>query len=113
MLEILIAGTTMRPRFRATMLYPSNMRWCGGISANHNVENLKCLHSHSSRPEWHSAPTIGKKIQQRRTKHGPRPSSPHWHEPTQHIHYIVIEIQENTCYIHGFLPSAHTPTDFV
>ena len=82
-------------------------------AANHTVDNLGCLHSHCSRPVWHSAPTTGKKIQHRRTKHGPRPSAPHLHEPTQHVHYIVIDKQENTCYIHGSLPSAHTPTNFV
>ena len=44
---------------------------------------------------------------------GPRPTAPHWHEPTQRVHYIFIDKQENTCYIHGYLPSAHTPTNFV
>ena len=44
---------------------------------------------------------------------GPRRTAPHCHEPTQHVHYIVIDKEENTCYIHGYLPSAHTPTNFV
>ena len=32
---------------------------------------------------------------------------------TGHVHYIVIDVQDNTCYMHGSLPSAHTPTDFM
>jgi len=63
--------------------------------------------------------TTGKKIQHRRNKHGPRPSAPHWHELTQHVQYIIIDKQEDTRYVHGSLPSAHThththmPTNFV
>ena len=34
-------------------------------------------------------------------------------EPTRHVHYIVIDKQDNTRYMHGSLPSAHTPTDFM
>ena len=76
-----------------------------------------CLWQYSVRAEsvharsvWHSASTTGKKIQHRRTKNGPRPTAPHWHEPTQHVHYIVIDKQENPCYIQSSLPSEHTPT---
>ena len=39
----------------------------------------------------------------------PRANAPHWHEPTQHVRYIVTDKQENPCYVHGSLPSAHTP----
>jgi len=35
------------------------------------------------------------------------------HAPTWHVHYIVIDKQDNTCYMLGSLPSAHTPNDFV
>jgi len=35
------------------------------------------------------------------------------HEPTRHVHCIVIDKQDNTRYMHGSLPSAHTATDFV
>ena len=38
---------------------------------------IGCLHSNSSRPMWHSAPTTGKKILHHRTKHQPRPTAPH------------------------------------
>jgi len=38
---------------------------------------------------------------------------PMGYEPTQHVHYIVIDEQDNTCYMYGSLPSVHTPTDFV
>jgi len=67
------------------------------------------------RPVWHSAPTTGKKILHRRTKHGPRPTETHgaWTYSARTVHYIVIDTQDNTCYMHGSLPSAHTPTDFV
>ena len=46
---------------------------------------------------------------------GPGLPHPTGHEPTQHVHYIVIDKQDNTCYtrMYGSLPSAHTPTDFV
>ena len=30
-----------------------------------------------------------------------------------YVHYIVIDKQDNTRYMYGSLPSAHTPTDFV
>ena len=45
-------------------------------AANHTVDNLGCLHSHSSRPVRHAAPTTGKKVQHRRTKHVPRTTAP-------------------------------------
>jgi curli biogenesis system outer membrane secretion channel CsgG len=35
------------------------------------------------------------------------------HEPTRQVHYIVIDKQDNTCYMLGSLPSAHLPTDIV
>jgi len=38
---------------------------------------------------------------------------PTGHEPTRHVHYIVIDKYDNTCYMYGSLPSAHTPTNFV
>jgi len=44
---------------------------------------------------------------------GPGLPHPTGHEPTQYVHYIVIDKQNNTCYMHDSLPSAHTPTDFV
>jgi len=71
----------------------------------------------STQPQEQTAvtltPTTGKKILHHKTKHQPRPTAPHWHEPTRHVHYIVIHKQDNTCYMHGSLPSAHTPTHFV
>jgi hypothetical protein len=82
-------------------------------AANYTVDNLGCLHGHSSRPVRHSAPTTGKNIQHRRTKQGPRPSAPHWHEPTQHVHYIVIDQQEKNVLYNDSLPSAQRPTNFV
>jgi len=32
------------------------------------------------------------------------------HEPTRHVNYIVINKQDNTCYMHGSLPFTHTHT---
>jgi len=52
-------------------------------AANHTVDNLGCLHNHSSRLVWHSAPTTGKKIQHRRTKRGPRPTKIRWWTKSQ------------------------------
>ena len=44
--------------------------------------------SHSSRPVWHSAPTTGKKILHRRTKHRSRPTAPHgtWTDSARTLH---------------------------
>jgi len=36
-----------------------------------------------------------------------------WTDSARTVHYIVIDKQENAYCIHGSLPSAHTPTNFV
>jgi len=33
--------------------------------------------------------------------------------PTEHAHFFAIDKHDNTCYMLGSLPSAHTHTDFV
>jgi len=79
-------------------------------TANHTVDNLGCLHSHSSRPVWHLAPTTVKKIQQCWTKYGPRPTAPHWHEPTQHLHYTVMNRKTHITYMVLYHLHTHTHT---
>ena len=44
---------------------------------------------------------------------GPGLPNPTGHEPSSHVHYTFIDKQDNTCYMHGSLPSAHTPAEFV
>ena len=89
-------------------------------NACHVVEmevNLMCQTTPQREASIQPWPTVGhvssKIIQLSRTKHRPRPIAPHWHEPTQHFHYIVIDKKDNTCCMVRPLPSAHTPTDQV